>query len=74
MLASDYGWTDVVRELIAADGSVEHLRMQDKKYGKTALDHARNDEIKALLTAAEAAADADAAAPPPDGTPKAWST
>ena len=36
--------------------------------GETALDLAiRNDEIKALLTAAEAAADAGAAAPPPEG-------
>ena len=55
--ASMFGQTAVVRELIAADGSVEHLRMKNKTYGKTALDHAKNDEIKALLTAAEAAAD-----------------
>ena len=48
MLASDYGQLDVIRELIAADGSAEHLRMQDN-YGRTALDFAGNDEIKALL-------------------------
>ena len=53
MLASDYGWTDVVRELIAADGSVEHLQMQDN-YGEMALDRAWRDEIKALLRAAGA--------------------
>jgi len=62
MLASDFGFTDVVRELIAADGSAEHLRMKNK-YGQTALDLAKSDAIKALLTAAEAAADADAVAP-----------
>ena len=86
-----HGFTDVVRELIAADGSVEHLRMKDER-GMTALDcagasadqlmeeiahveeHAEvvriassYDEIKALLTAAEAAADAGAVAPPPEG-------
>ena len=55
--SSTGGWTDVVRELIAADGSVEHLQMTDM-YGNTALDWAENDEINALLTAAEAAADA----------------
>ena len=65
-LASQYGQTDVVRELIAADGSAEHLRMKNNN-GRTALDWAANDEIKALLTAAEAAADAGAAAPPPEG-------
>ena len=56
MLASSYGNTDIVRELIAADGSVEHLRMKDTVGGiaRTALDWAANDEIKALLTAAEA--------------------
>ena len=53
-LASQYGQTDVVRELIAADGSMEHLRMKNK-HGKTARDLAKTDEIKALLTAAEAA-------------------
>ena len=36
-------------------------------YGNTALDHARNDEITALLTAAVSAADAGAGAPPPEG-------
>ena len=51
MLASAYGLVDVVRELIAADGSVEHLRMQDNN-GQTALHCSRNDEIKALLRAA----------------------
>ena len=63
-----YGQTDVVRELVAADGSAEHLRMKDKR-GRTALDYAYNDETKALLTAAEAAAGAGAgaAAPPPEG-------
>ena len=66
MDASMHGFTDVVRELIAADGSAEHLRMQTNS-GMTALVLARNDEIKALLTAAEAAADAGAAAPPPEG-------
>ena len=66
MLTSHEGWADIVRELIAADGSVEHLRMQTNR-GKTALDHAKNDEIKALLTAAEAAADAGTAVPPPEG-------
>ena len=89
--ASMHGFTDVVRELIAADGSVEHLRMQTNN-GMTALDcagagadqlleeiahveeHAEvvriassYDEIKALLTAAEAAADTGRAAPPPEG-------
>ena len=58
MYASFMGWTDIVRELIAADGSVEHLRMKDKR-GITALNCAANDEIKALLTAAEAAAQAE---------------
>ena len=49
MLASDYGWTDVVvRELIAADGSVEHLRMKDIN-GKTALNLAKKDEIRQAL-------------------------
>ena len=57
MLASDYGWTDVVRELIAADGSVEHLKMKDERGRRTALYFARNVEIQALLEAAEAAAD-----------------
>ena len=66
MYASFMGWTDIVRELIAADGSVEHLRMKDKR-GITALNCAANDEIKALLTAAEAAADAGAVASPPEG-------
>ena len=59
MLASAYGFSDVVRELIAADGSAEHLRMRTKslrKHGFTAFDMAKNDEIEALLTAAEAAA------------------
>ena len=67
--ASIYGHTDTVRELIAADGSAEHLRMKIGGYAVdgTALDYADNDEIKALLTAAEAAADAGAAAPPPEG-------
>ena len=68
MIASAYEWTDVVRELIAADGSIEHLRMtNDHDHGKTALDYAKYDEIKALLRVAEAAADAGAAAPPPEG-------
>ena len=53
MLASYKGQADIVRELIVADGSAEHLRMKDIN-GKTALDFAANDEIKALLTAAEA--------------------
>ena len=53
MFASINGSTDVVRELIAADGSVEHLKMKSNN-GKTALDYADNDDIKALLTAAEA--------------------
>ena len=66
MLASVCGQLDVIRELIAADGSVEHLRMQSND-GMTALDWAKKEEIKALLTAAEAAAGADAAAPPPEG-------
>ena len=66
--ASCYGYTGIVRELIAVDGSVEHLRMQDNLgRGSTALDKTRNEEIKALLTAAEAAADAGAVAPPPEG-------
>ena len=56
---------EIVRELIAADGSAEHLRI--KNNGKTALDRAWRDEIKALLSAAEAAADAGAAASPPEG-------
>ena len=64
--SSTGGWTDVVRELIAADGSAEHLRMKNNN-GRTALNSATNDEIKALLTAAEAAADGGAAAPPPEG-------
>ena len=51
--ASINGWADIVRELIAADGSVEHVRMQSR-WGKTALDKAKNDEIKALLRAAGA--------------------
>ena len=51
--ASQEGYADIVRLLIAADGSVEHLRMKDR-HGKTALVLARNDEVKALLTAAEA--------------------
>jgi hypothetical protein len=51
------GYADIVRELIATDdGSVEHLRMKDEA-GDTALDITRNVEVKALLTAAEAAAD-----------------
>ena len=68
MYASFNGFTDVVRELIAADGSAEHLRMKDK-YGKTALDYMYygNDEIKALFTVAKSAADGGAAAPPPEG-------
>jgi len=66
MLASVCGQLDIIRELIAADGSVEHLRMQGND-GTTALDLAWKDEIKALLTAAEAAADAGVAAPPPEG-------
>ena len=37
------------------------------KDGRTALDMAWNDEIKALLTAAEAAVGVCAAAPPPEG-------
>ena len=74
MFACFNGWVDIVRELVAADGSVEHIRMKNTRDGMTALDLTVDDEIKALLTAAEAAADADAAAPPPDGTPKAWST
>ena len=49
--ASCAGRNDVVRELIAADGSAEHLRMQDM-FGMTALDNAKNDEIRALLRAA----------------------
>ena len=53
MFASFNGWTEIVRELIAADGSVEHLKMQ-REDGMTALFYAGNDEIKALLTAAEA--------------------
>ena len=57
MRASACEQTDVVRELIAADGSVEHLRMKDFCDRRTALDYADNDEIKALLTAAEAVAD-----------------
>ena len=51
MLASVCGQLDVIRELIAADGSAEHLRMQDM-FGMTALDNAKNDEIRALLRAA----------------------
>ena len=51
ILASMFGQTAVVRELIAADGSAEHLRMQDM-FGMTALDNAKNDEIRALLRAA----------------------
>ena len=51
--ASHMGFTDIVRDLIAADRTVEHLGMQSK-YGKAALDYAKNDEIKALLRAAEA--------------------
>ena len=66
MRASKYEQTDVVRELIAADGSAEHIRMKNKR-GRTALDYAYNDDIKALLTAVEAAAGADTAAPPPEG-------
>ena len=66
MLASYNGWTDIVRMLIAADGSAEHIRMKNKR-GRTALDYAYNDDIKALLTAVEAAAGADTAAPPPEG-------
>ena len=66
VMASVCAQTDVVHELIAADGSVEHLRMKCKD-GRTALDWAKNDEIKALLTAAEAAADAGAVASPPEG-------
>ena len=63
---SCYGQTDVVRELVAADGSAEHLRMKDKR-GRTALVYAVNDEITALLTSAEAAVGVCAAAPPPEG-------
>ena len=66
MLASMCAQTDVVRELVAADGSAEHLQMK-YKCGRTALDMTKNVEIKALLTAAEAAADAGAAASPPEG-------
>ena len=69
-LASRVGETAVVRELVAADGSAEHLRMRTKslrKHGFTAFDMAKNDEIKALLTAAEAAVGVCAAAPPPEG-------
>ena len=67
MKASVYAWTDIVRELIAADGSVKHLQMKDK-WGETALEsYAGNDEIKAPLTAAEAGAEAGAAAPYPEG-------
>ena len=52
MRASACEQTDVVRELIAADGSVEHLRMKDIN-GKTALNLAKKDEIRqVLLTAA----------------------
>ena len=66
VMASVCAQTDVVHELIAADGSAEHLRMKCKD-GRTALDMAWNDEIKALLTAAEAAVGVCAAAPPPEG-------
>ena len=66
MYASSAGeQTDVVRELIAADGSAEHLRMKNNS-GRTALNSAKTDEIRALLTAAEAAADGGAAAPHPE--------
>ena len=64
MYASMYGQMDIVRELIAADNDGrrynhgELIRMKDN-YGETALDRAKNDEIKALLTAAEAAAQAE---------------
>ena len=47
------GWTNIVRLLIAADGSVEHIDLQDI-HERTALDCAKNDEIKALLIAAGA--------------------
>ena len=47
-----FGFEDVVRELIAADGSAEHLRMGNNIY------MAKYDETKAVLRAALAAADA----------------
>ena len=62
-------YADIARELIAADGSLEHLRLHNNitrpAYGRTALGHAKdrnpNEEIKALLLAAGAAAGADEA-------------
>ena len=61
IMACYNGWPDIARLLIAVDGSAEHLRMKDMVGGiaRTALDCAANDEIKALLTAAEAAAQAE---------------
>ena len=55
--ASAFGYTDIVRELIAADGSVEHPHAQCYQHlyyqrGKKALEFAKNAEIKAQLHAA----------------------
>ena len=53
--ASINGWADIVRELIAADGSVEHLRMKDNN-GWTALISASrfgNTDIVRELVAAD---------------------
>ena len=54
MWASQNGFTDIVRELIAADGSVEHLRMQNID-GWTALMYAsfrgRTDVVRELIAA-----------------------
>ena len=55
MKASCMGFTDVVRELIAADGSAEHLRMKNKS-GTTALSFASQEgyaDIVRLLIAAD---------------------
>ena len=57
MYASFNGFTDVVRELIAADGSVEHIRMQEND-GWTALMSAcsdgKKDVVRELIAAINA--------------------
>ena len=53
-IASYKGWMDVVRELVAADGSVEHIRMQNNN-GKTGLGNACTggwtDVVRELIAA-----------------------
>jgi ankyrin repeat protein len=56
MCASGMGNVDSVKAILEADPSIEHICMAANN-GNTALSVAANDEIKALLRAAEAAAD-----------------